>query len=73
MLTIIMLILIGFSEMRLFLQMRISNDSFENMNGGKRTWANLMSSKLLKSLYGSDDFAFRFSFAFFRFLKKQEE
>ena len=58
----IMLDLIRFSEMRVFLQMRFFNDSFEKLKGEKRTWANPMSSKQLKSLYESDNSAFRFSF-----------
>ena len=63
----IMLVLIWFSEMRVFLQMRFFNDSFEKLNGEKRTWANPMSSKQWISSYESDDVAFRFSLAFFVF------
>ena len=63
----IMSVLKGFSEMRVFLQMRFFNDSFEKLNGEKRTWANPMSSKQRKSLYESDDFAFRCSKGVFRF------
>ena len=33
----IMLVLIRFSEMRVFLQMRFFNDFFENLKGEKRT------------------------------------
>ena len=66
-------VLIWCSEMRVFLQMRFFNDSFEKSKGEKRTWANPMSSKQWKSLYESDDSAFRVSYAFFRFLNKYEK
>ena len=67
----IMLVLIRCSEMRVFLQMRFSNDSFEKL-GEKRTWANPMSSKQWKSFYENDDFAFRFVgvFSFFDKVRK---
>ena len=65
----IMLVSIWFSEMRVFSQMRFSDDFFGKFRAEKRTWANPMS-KQLKSLYESDDSAFRVSYAFFRFLKK---
>ena len=57
----IMLVLTGFSEMRVFSQMRFFNDFFEKSKGEKRTWANPMTLKQWKSSYESDDFAFRFS------------
>ena len=63
----IMLVLIRFSEMCVFSQVSFFNDFFENVKGEKRKWANPMSSKQWKSLYESDDFAFRFSCAFFVF------
>ena len=66
----IILVLIWFSEMRVFSQMRFFNDFFQKLKAEKRTWANPMSSKQWKSLYESDDSAFRVSYAFFRFLKK---
>ena len=69
----IMLVLTWFSEMRLFLQMRFFNDSFEKLKGEKRTWANPMSSKQWKSLYEIDNFTFLFIYVFFRFLKKYEK
>ena len=69
----IMLVLIGFSEMRVFSQMRFFNDFFGKLRAEKRTWANPMSSKQWKSLYESDDSAFRVSYAFFPSLKKQEK
>ena len=47
----IMLVLIEFSEMRVFSQMRFLNVFFEQLKGKKRTWANPMSSKQWKSLY----------------------
>ena len=68
-----MLVLILFSEMRVFLQMRFFNDFFEHMKGKKRTWANPMSSKQKKSLCESNNSAFRVSYALFRFLKKSEK
>ena len=69
----IMLVLIGFSEMRVFSQVSFFNDSFENVKGKKRTWANPMSSKQWKSLYEIDNFTFLFVYVFFRFLKKYEK
>ena len=38
----IMLILIGFSEMRVFSQVSIFNDFFEKLKGEKRKWGNPM-------------------------------
>ena len=57
----IMLVLIRFSEMCVLSQVSFFNVFFEKSGGKKRTWANPMSSKQWKSLYKSDDFAFRFS------------
>ena len=68
----IMLVLIGFSEMRVFSQVSLFNDFFENLKGKKRTWANPMSSKQWKSFYEIDNFAFLFVYVFFLFLKKCE-
>ena len=65
-----MLVLTRSSEMRVFLQMRFFNDSFEKLKGEKRTWANPMNSKQWKSSYESDDLAFRFSFAFLSLFEK---
>ena len=39
----IMLVLIGFSEMRVFSQVSFFNDFFEKLKGEKRKWANPMS------------------------------
>ena len=39
----IMLVLIGFSEMRVFLQVSFLNDFFEKLKGKQRKWANPMS------------------------------
>ena len=69
----IMLVLIGFSEMRVFSQVIFFNDFFERSKGKKRTWANPMGSKQWKSLYGIDNFTFLFVYVFFRFLKKYEK
>ena len=69
----IMLVLIGFSEMRVFLQVSFFNDFFEMLKGKKRKWANPMSSKQWKSLYGIDNFTFVFLYVFFLFLKKCEK
>ena len=69
----IMLVLIGFSEMRVFSQVSFLNDFFEKSKGEKRTWANPMSSKQWKSLYEIDNFTFLFIYVFFRFLKKYEK
>ena len=69
----IMLVLIGFSEMRVFSQVSFFNVFFEKSGGKKRTWANPMSSKQWKSLYEIDNFAFVFSCVFFPFLKKCEK
>ena len=68
----IMLVLIGFSEMRVFSQVSLLNEFFEKLNRKKRTWANPMGSKQWKSLYEIDNFTFRFVYVFFRFLKKYE-
>ena len=68
----IMLVLICFSEMRVFSQVSFLNDFFEKSKGEKRTWANPMSSKQWKSLYEIDNFTFLFIYVFFRFLKKYE-
>ena len=57
----IMLVFIILFETRVVSQMRIFNDFFGKLRAEKRTWANPMSSKQSKSLYESDDFAFRFS------------
>ena len=56
--------------MRVFSQMCFFNEFFGKLRAEKRTWAKPMSSKQWKSLYESDDSAFRVSYAFFRFLKK---
>ena len=69
----IMLVLIGFSEMRVFLQVSFFNDFFEILKGKKRKWANPMSSKQWKSLYEIDNFTFVFLYVFFLFLKKCEK
>ena len=69
----IMLVLIGFSEMRVFSNVCFFGDFFENLKGKKRTWANPMSSKQWKSLYEIDNFTFLFVYVFFRFLKKYEK
>ena len=68
-----MLVLIRFSEMRVFSQVSLFNDFFEKSKGKKRTWANPMGSKQWKSLYGIDNFTFLFVYVFFRFLKKYEK
>ena len=68
----IMLVLIRFSEMRVFSQVSFLNDFFEKSKGEKRTWANPMSSKQWKSLYEIDNFTFLFIYVFFRFLEKYE-
>ena len=68
----IMLVLIGFSEMRVFSQVSFLNDFFEKSKGKKRTWANPMGSKQWKSLYEIDNFTFLFVYVFFLFLKKCE-
>ena len=69
----IMLVLISFSEMRVFSQVSFLNDFFEKSKGEKRTWANPMSSKQWKSLYEIDNFTFLFIYVFFCFLKKYEK
>ena len=69
----IMLVLIRFSEMRVFSQVSFFNDCFANLKGKKRTWANPMSSKQWKSLYEIDNFSFLFIYVFFRFLEKYEK
>ena len=69
----IMLVLTGFSEMRVFSQVSFFNDFFESLKGKKRTWANPMSSKQWKSLYEIDNFTFLFVYVFFLFLKKCEK
>ena len=69
----IMLVLIGFSEMRVFSQVSFFNDLFEKLKGEKRKWANPMSSKQWKSLYEIDNFTFLFLYVFFLFLKKCEK
>ena len=66
----IMLVLIGFSEMRVFSQVSFSNDLFEKLKGKQ---ANPMSSKKWKSLYEIDNFTFLFLYVFFLFLKKYEK
>ena len=68
-----MLVLIWFSEMRVFSQVSFVNDFFENVKGKKRTWANPMSRKQWKSLYEIDNFTFVFLYVFFLFLKKCEK
>ena len=68
----IILVLMGFSEMRVFSHVSFFNYFFENVKGNKRTWANPMSSKQWKSLYEIDNFTFLFVHVFFRFLKKYE-
>ena len=69
----IMLVLIGFSEMRVFSQVSCFNDFFEKMKGKKRTWANPMSSKQRKSVYEIDNFTFLFVYVIFRFSNKYEQ
>ena len=69
----IMLVLIRFSEMRVFSQVSFLNDFFEKWKGEKRTWANSMSSKQWKSPYESDNSAFIYFSAFCCFLKKYEK
>ena len=69
----IMLVLIWFSEMRVFSQVSFLNELFEKSKGKKRTWANPMGSKQWKSLYEIDNFTFLFIYVFFRFLKKYEK
>ena len=69
----IMLVLIRFSEMRVFSHVSFLNDFFETSKGEKRMWANPMSSKQWKSLYEIDNFTFLFIYVFFRFLKKYEK
>ena len=69
----IMLVLIRFSEMRVFSQVSLSYDFLENLKGKKRTWANPMSRKQWKSLYEIDNFTFVFLYVFFPFLKKCEK
>ena len=66
----IILVLIGFSEMRVLSQVSFLNDFFEKSKGEKRTWANPMSSKQWKSWYEIDNFNFLFIYVFFLFLKK---
>ena len=66
----IMLVLICFSEMRVFSQVSFLNDFFEKSKGEKRTWANPMSSKQWKSVYEIDNFTFLFIYVFFRFWNK---
>ena len=56
----IMLVLIRFSEMRVFSQVSFFNVFFEKSGGKKRTWANRMSSKQWKSRYEIDNFTFLF-------------
>ena len=68
----IILVLIRFSEMRVFSQMRFFNDFFGKLRAEKRTWANPMSSKQWKSFYEINDFAFLFSFAIFHFWKTKK-
>ena len=68
----VMLVLIGFSEMRVFSQVSFLNDFFETSKGGKRMWANPMSSEQWKSLYEIDNFSFLFIYVFFCFLNKYE-
>ena len=65
----IMLVLIGFSEMRGVSQVSFLNDFFKKSKGGKRTWANPMGSKQWKSLYEIDNFTFLFVYVFFCFLE----
>ena len=68
----IILVLIGFSEMRVFSQVSFLNDFFEKSKGEKRTWANPMSSKQWKSLYEIDNFTFLFIYVFFRVLRSRD-
>ena len=63
----IMLVLIGFSEMRVFSHVSFFHDFFEKLKGKKRTWANPMSSKQWKSLYEIDSFTLLFVYVFFHF------
>ena len=69
----IMLVLIGFSEMRVFSHVCFFEDFFENLKGKKRTWANPMSSKQWKSLYEIDNFTFLSVYVFFCFSKKYKK
>ena len=69
----IMLVLIGFSETRVFSHVSFVNDFFETLKGEKRMWANPMSSKQWKSLYEIDNFTFLFVYMFFCLLKKHEK
>ena len=66
----VMLVLIGFSEMRVFSQVSFLNDFFVLSKGEKRTWANPMSSKQWKSLYEIYHFFFLFVYVLFSFFEK---
>ena len=61
----IMLGFIGFSEMRVFWQVRFLNELFEKSKGTKRTWANPMGSTQWKSRYEIDNFSFLLVCMFF--------
>ena len=63
----IMLVLIRFSEMRVFSQVSFFTIFFFLMKGEMRKWANPMSSKQWKSLYEIDNFTFVFLYASFLF------
>ena len=69
----IMLVLIVFSEMRVFSQVSFFYVFFEKSKGKKRTWANPMGSKQWKSLYEIDNFTFLFVYVFFCFFQKYEK
>ena len=69
----IMLVLMRFSEMRVFSQVSLFSGFFENVKGKKRTWANPMSSKQWKSLYEIDNLTFLFVYVFFRFSQKYKK
>ena len=60
-------VLMMFYEMRVFSQMRFLKDFCETMKGKKRTWANPMGSKQLKSLYEIDNLIFCSYMCFFVF------
>ena len=65
----IMLVLIGFSEMRVFSHVSFLKDFFETSKGEKRMWANPMSLKQWKSQYEIDNFTFLFVYVFSFFEK----
>ena len=69
----IMLVLIGFSEMRVFAQLSLFNTQQTKIKEKEATWASPMCQKQWKSLYEIDILTFGVQTRVFNFLGKYKE